>query len=151
MTTVPLTATHSAVVTATPDEVWERMRDFGDLDWAEGIAEVRVDGTGVGTQRRVRLDGSDDWVVERLIELDDTDKSLRYAIEGAGIPGLSYYVARAEARPGSDGTEITWSCSAAADENTRETMQGMIDAMMHGIVSLFAAQFDPADTDQAGS
>lgn len=36
-------------------QVWEVMIDYGNLNWAVGIAEVKVTGEGVGMVRSVRL------------------------------------------------------------------------------------------------
>ena len=81
-------------------EVWQNMRRFGEVGWTEGIAEVVLEGDGVGMLRKVRLEGSDDWIHERLTAMDEKTMSFDYILEGDGMPGLEEYCARGQLSPG---------------------------------------------------
>ena len=145
MTTVTITGTHRLTVPASASTVWQKMRNFGDLSWAQGIAEVTLEGEGVGMLRSVRLDGSQDWIPERLVASDDRTMQYSYVLEGQGMPGLDDYRADAGVTPAGDHSEIFWRCSANVLETEIETMQALIQGMAEGMVSLFAAQFMPGE------
>ena len=68
----------SAVIPASADEVWGLVRDFNGLPgWHPAIAESSLDSGSsaeVGSVRGLVL-GDGGVVVERLLTLDDTDRS----------------------------------------------------------------------------
>ena len=135
---------HQVSVNAGPETVWQAMRDYGDLSWAQGIDEVVVEGEGIGMVRNVRLTGSEDWIQERLVARDDQAMTFSYAIDGDGMPGFANYSAHVRVEPAEGGCIIHWECRADADEGAAEGSQQMIQALAEGICSLFAARFDPA-------
>ena len=108
---------------------------------AAGIDEVNVEGEGVGMVRKVRLAGSSDWIIERLIARDDAEMTFTYAIEGEGIPGLTEYTATAQATPTEHGCLIRWECRAVATEEQAPDGRLLLEGMAESIVTLFAAQF----------
>ena len=132
---------HGITVSSSAEEVWEVMRDYGDLSWAQGIDEVMVEGDGVGMLRKVRTAGSPDFIHERLTARDDTAMTLTYAIEGDGIAGLSHYKAHVRVEPSEDGCIIHWTCLAEAPDDDVETMQSFIQRLAEGITGMFARQF----------
>ena len=140
--TTPIRGHHQITVDADPLTVWLAMRDYGNLAWAEGIEEVVVEGNGVGMLRKVRLDGTRDWILERLVARDDEAMSFSYAIEGDGMPGFSDYSAQVRAEPAGENCIIHWECCAKTDDDTVEAMQPMIQGLAEGICSMFAAQFE---------
>jgi carbon monoxide dehydrogenase subunit G len=137
----PIHGQHQLTVNTNADDVWLAMRDYGDLSWTEGIEEVVVEGEGVGMLRKVRIDGSSDWILERLTARDDEAKTFSYAIEGDGMSGFSNYQAHVRVEPAGDDCIIHWQCRAKAQDEAAETMQPMIQALAEGISGLFAAQF----------
>ena len=133
---------HRMKVEANASDVWQAMRRYGDLSWAEGIDEVELEGDdGVGMLRKVRLAGSSDWIPERLTARDDDAMSFSYAIEGDGMPGLKNYSAHVQAIPDGEGCVIQWECRADAEDSEAESMEQGLAALAEGIATLFAAQF----------
>ena len=147
MTTQPTTQQQTEVtgckrlpVNAGAEKVWLKMRDFNDLTWALGIAEVTVEGYGVGMVRRVRLEGSDEWLEEKLLNLDDADRLIEYGI-AEGMMGINDYHACAQVIPNDTGCFIEWTCSGRATAVDQAEKQQILMAVAEGITALFAAQF----------
>jgi carbon monoxide dehydrogenase subunit G len=138
----PIHGQHHLTVKASADDVWQAMRNYGDLSWTEGIEEVVVEGEGVGMLRKVRLSGAGEWILERLTARDDASRTFSYAIEGDGMPGFSNYSAHVRAEPADEGCIIHWECRADAQDDAVEAMQPMVQALAEGISGLFAAQFN---------
>jgi carbon monoxide dehydrogenase subunit G len=138
---IPINGCHKIQVEASASDVWQAMRRYGDLSWAEGIDEVELEGDGVGMLRKVRLSGSSDWILERLTARDDDAMTFSYAIEGDGMPGLKNYSAHVQAIPDGDGCVIQWECRAEAEESDAEALAQGLAALAEGIATLFAAQF----------
>lgn len=131
-----------STICADPSQVWKSLRDYGDLSWADGIEEVRVEGAGIGMLRKVRLTGTQTWIDERLTTRNDEAMNFSYAIEGEGLPGLENYRAEVQVEPAVEGCAVRWRCFAEVDEDARETMLAAVQALAEGIVTLFARQFD---------
>ena len=127
-------------VNAGAEKVWLKMRDFNDLTWALGIAEVTVEGYGVGMVRRVRLEGSDEWLEEKLLNLDDADRLIEYGI-AEGMMGINDYHACAQVIPNDTGCFVEWTCSGRATAADQAEKQQILMAVAEGITTLFAAQF----------
>ncbi|GAA5156703.1 SRPBCC family protein [Pseudonocardia eucalypti] len=85
----------SGVVPASADEVWALVRDFNGLpSWLPAITASEIEGGGsgmeVGSVRRLSL-GDAGQVAERLLTLDDDDRSYTYEFTDAGpFPVRSY-------------------------------------------------------------
>ena len=147
MTTQPTTQQQTEVtgckrlpVNAGAEKVWLKMRDFNDLTWALGIAEVTVEGYGVGMVRRVRLEGSEEWLEEKLLDLDDDDRRIEYGI-AEGMMGINDYRACAQVIPSGTGCFVEWTCSGRAIAADQAEKQQILMAVAEGITTLFAAQF----------
>ena len=128
-------------VSASPDAVWERMLDYGDLSWTEGVEDVRVTGQGIGMVRSVRLEGSAEWMDEVLLAIDNNSRKIEYGID-ANMPGVEAYRASAQAIPDGDGCMIHWQCSGLVEDSQARDMAELMEAMAGEIARLFAAQFD---------
>ena len=139
---MPINGCYTIKVEASASDVWQAMRRYGDLSWAEGIDEVELEVDGVGMLRKVRLTGSSDWILERLTARDDDAMTFSYAIEGDGMPGLKNYSAHVQTIPDGDGCTIQWECRAEADESDAEALEQGLAALAEGIATLFAAQFN---------
>jgi hypothetical protein len=116
------------------------MRDFTDLSWALGIAEVMVEGSGVGMVRRVRLEGSEEWLEEKLLGLNDSGRRIEYGI-AEGMMGINDYHACAQVIPNDTGCFVEWTCSGRATAADQAEKQQILMAVAEGITTLFAAQF----------
>ncbi len=137
-------ATASASAPCTAELVWQTMQNFGNLDWAVGIQKVELVGEGIGMVRKVLLDGSTDWLDEKLIEQNHDAMSFTYVIEGQGMPGMENYKAKGQVEAKEDGTSLlTWTCQADATPEQAPLVEQVLTGMADGIVNLFSAQFSP--------
>jgi len=135
-----ITGQKAVAVDASAEQVWLKMQDFADLGWAVGIADIEIEGQGIGMVRHVRLEGSDDWLEERLLLVDQDAKKLEYGID-EGMMGIMHYRATAQVKPQAQGCQIEWACRgevAAAEVAEKEPILAVV---AEGIVTLFAAQF----------
>ncbi|MFI6095087.1 SRPBCC family protein [Lentzea sp. NPDC051213] len=74
----------SPVLDASADEVWELLRDFSAIgSWHPNLPEAKIEAGGPGDRVFPAAGGHR----ERLVALDDTARSTRYAFEDtAGLP-----------------------------------------------------------------
>ncbi|MDQ4021649.1 MAG: SRPBCC family protein [Actinomycetota bacterium] len=85
----------SGLVPASADDVWNVVRDFNGLpSWHPAIEASEIEGGGsgqkVGSMRRLTL-GDGASVAERLLVLDDVDRSYTYEFTDVGpFPVRSY-------------------------------------------------------------
>ncbi len=142
MTTVRVTGSATTRVAADPARVWQAMKDYGNLDWSEGIAEVKVTGDGVGMVRSVRLEGSEEWLDERLLAVDGEQRRFEYGID-PGFAGVANYRAagQALAEVAGPGAIICWQCGGEVAGEEAAAMTELMDATAQAIAGLFAAQF----------
>ncbi|MBW2427095.1 MAG: SRPBCC family protein [Deltaproteobacteria bacterium] len=91
--------------------------------------------------RKAWLPGEAEPVVEQLVELDEPRRMLRYEIVAGGTPGLTDYSATARVVSDGRGCEIEWACRATASGGADADAQALLDGLVEGIVSAFAAQF----------
>jgi hypothetical protein len=118
----------SGVVAAPVDRVWALLRDFNCLTTflpAIGHSELveGVDGQ-VGAVRRLTLAAGGDPFDERLIHLDDTDRTLTYCFTGANPFGVRRYVSTVRVAPITDTGEsfVEWWSEYDADAAQEETL-----------------------------
>ena len=143
MTDQQISAEFSAPIAKAPKDVWESVKDFGDLSWAAaaGLGDVVVNGEGVGMIRCISMPGSDKPVVERLVAVDQEVMSLTYVVDHDSLPGFKNYAATAQVKPADNGAVVTWSLSARAPVESADDMQVGLKGMAEGLVTLFAMQF----------
>jgi len=120
------------------DAAWALVADFGNCDWIPG-ANAKIEGDGVGMVRVMA-----GTVRERLEEVDESTRTLRYSIadDGVPFPAKGYRATvRVDDAPGG-GTRIDWSCSfepvGASAEETRakiEAMYGMLISWLDGALA----------------
>ena len=100
-------------VAATPDAVWEMVRDFGGIQrWNGGaIEKVEVDGDGVGAVRTITAAGGV-TLQEKLEAFDESGRSFSYSFEGKSPLPVEGYLATIRVRPGeAGGARIEWESS----------------------------------------
>jgi uncharacterized protein YndB with AHSA1/START domain len=91
--------TTSREIEAPAAAVWSLLADFGSIaawwprDGKIRIAEVEVQGEGIGMIRHIRNEGVDKAVSERLDYLDPDTMTWILSIVGDRPPGISAYVA----------------------------------------------------------
>jgi hypothetical protein len=95
-------------LSAAADKVWQTLRDFGGLsDWAPGIADLSLTGSGVGAVRTLTYqDGS--RVVERLESLNDATRTLSYTILESTLPVEGYVASLTVRDLGAAGCQVEW-------------------------------------------
>ena len=128
----------SGVVAASADDVWARVRDFDGMPgWHPGIktSELRSGGSGaeVGAVRRLGL-GGDAFVEERLVTLDDGDRSYTYEFTDPGPFAARRYVSTIRVAPVTDTGHafVEWwsefDADAADEAGLSETFAGAVYA-----------------------
>jgi hypothetical protein len=108
------------------DKVWQTLRDFGGMNkWAPGIANLSLQGAGVGALRTMTFqDGS--RVVERLESLNDTSRSLSYTILESTLPVEGYVASLTVRDLGASGCEVEWFSTFGAKGAAEEDVSRML-------------------------
>jgi hypothetical protein len=96
----------SAVLPVPADRVWERIRDFASIaDWHPGIAAGEMEGGAaadqVGGVRRLTGSGGETFR-ERLVVLDDVERSYTYVFLESPFPAARGYRATMRVTPVTD-------------------------------------------------
>ena len=125
----------STTIAVPPQAVWDAIRNFHDMSWSpnvitslEVVGEVGGDQPGAG---RI-LNGA---FHETLIEVNDTDRRVRYSIDDGPSPisktDVSNYVGELQLSPDGDGTLVEWSSSwDRNDEAAFEFCHGIYVALL---------------------
>jgi hypothetical protein len=108
------------------DKVWQTLRDFGGMNkWAPGIANLSLQGAGVGAVRTMTFqDGS--RVVERLESLNDASRSLSYTILESTLPVEGYVASLTVRDLGASGCEVEWFSTFGAKGAAEEDVSRML-------------------------
>ena len=143
MTDQQISAEFSAPIAKAPKDVWDSVKDFGNLSWAAaaGLGDIAVDGVGVGMIRYISMPGNDHPVVERLVAVDQEVMSMTYVVDHDSLPGFNNYAATAQVKPADNGALVTWSLSARVPAESADDMRVGLKGMAEGLVTLFAMQF----------
>ncbi len=129
-------------VAVSSETAWQKMKQYGNLSWAEGIDDVKLVTDGVSQCRKILLSGSDEWFDEWLLSFDERGMTLRYAIDDNAMGGLTGYEAQAQVLNRADGCTIRWQCQATATNDKQTEVQALLDMIATSITGLFAAQFN---------
>jgi hypothetical protein len=128
----------SGVVAAPADKVWAQVRAYDDLPAflpAIGHSEIveGVDGQ-VGAVRRLTLASGGDPFDERLLHLDDADRSLTYTFTGANPFGVRRYVSTIRVSPVTDTGEsfVEWWAEYDADAGEEEELNRVFAQDVYG-------------------
>jgi Polyketide cyclase / dehydrase and lipid transport len=111
----------STVIPALPDQIWAFLRDFARVDmWHPDVAASAVEGGGasplIGQERTITLrDGS--IVRERLVALDDANRSYTYSVVASAMP-ISDHSSTVTLFPvtTNDRTFVTWTADFEVEE-----------------------------------
>ncbi|WKG11925.1 SRPBCC family protein [Nocardia sp. PE-7] len=97
---------HEFLVDATPDEVWDVLRDFGAVH--ERLAPGFVTDTRLDADTRTVTFADGTVVVERLVDLDPVRRRVAYTVVGGSLHP-SHHHAWMQAVPEADGrTRFIW-------------------------------------------
>jgi hypothetical protein len=78
-------------VQAPATNVWEVLRDFGDISWIPPAGHVDVEGEGPGMRRLIHGSGDGPPVSERLVSVDEDTQTIVYVIdENNPLPTSGY-------------------------------------------------------------
>lgn len=124
-------------LTAAPEQVWQVLRTFS-LAYFKGYPHT-VTGQGVGTERRFEL--PDGEMVERIIAIDEAERSLSYVIVKGPWP-VTDYTANIQVRESETGSLVTWSAEfhAGADpESTAEMIAKTFKTNLRAIEKYLSA------------
>jgi hypothetical protein len=119
-------------------KAWTAILDFCSIkDWHPVIAACeQFDQDGKTMRRLTTGDGGE--LLEELIEMDDPNMSMRYAIIESPLP-IADYVSTIAVTEAGDGATITWSSSFNAagvpDEEALELMTGIYKAGLDELAS----------------
>ena len=142
-----MTCYNSCVLSASIDEVWDTIRNFHDMSWAEGVIEtVEIIGskgsTEVGAGRVLN-----NAFHETLLELDDDSYYIRYSIDDGSdvlskskITGYRGEVQLAPITIG-DGTFIEWTSSWRSEEGG---VQEFCDPIYQALLGAMSTHFSKA-------
>lgn len=133
----------SNVIEAVPARVWEVLRDLGALDeWLPLVRECRLEGSGPGAKRFCTL-ANGVKLAERIEEVDEARKSIRYVVAEGDLPLEDYVGTVAVKALGPDRAEVSWHAHYTpapghADE-LRETFRGAFADGIRGLAAYCAA------------
>ena len=96
-------------IAATPDEVWEKVGDFGGVgEFFPGIESFRLE----GDDRVIGMFGME--IRERLLSRDDAARSISYSVVD-GVP-IESHTATITVEASGDGSKVTWAYVVLPDE-----------------------------------
>jgi carbon monoxide dehydrogenase subunit G len=105
--------------------VWQLIRNFGDISaWASGIV-VNTQGSDVGMIRQ--LDFNSDKIVERCEAHDDALMSFTYRLLESPWPMSDYVATVTLTRAGPDKTLIEWSSTFQAVPEQAEAARNLVE------------------------
>lgn len=109
----------STVIASPVDQVWDTVKDFENPGkYLEAVAQCSMEGAGVGAVRTVDIHGGD-FGIERMVHLDDENRTIAYAITDSSLP-ISGYIAVMHVHDlGNDTCRLEWS-SVFEPKNTSE-------------------------------
>ena len=116
------------------ERVWAVLEDFGNMEWAPGIARTELIGEGVGMTRRLHMDGMEP-IDEVLESMDPPNRTYSYSIpRGLPLPITDYLAtARLEALD-RESTRVHWSCQCTPLDPGLPASE--LEAMIHGTYNL---------------
>jgi hypothetical protein len=94
------------------DDVWARIRDFGDISWVPNVASCTLD----GKDRTITMQGASYELVERLLDHDDQNRRYSFCVLGElnleSVLGPGHVLRHLEATlavtPVGDAAKVTW-------------------------------------------
>lgn len=99
--------TESVIIKASPDRVWDKIKDFNSLPgWHPAVESSNAtDGSKVGSVRTLSLKGGGQ-IVETLETYSDTEKKFSYRAKDGGALPVSNYSSTMSVKPGDGGASV---------------------------------------------
>ncbi len=107
--------------------VWSIIQEFVGIEkYVPAIAQSSLDGEGVGALRTCVLqDGAQ--LQERLVELNDKNRTLQYAVLDPSPLPMKNYVSTMKVQDKGNGTcELIWSCTYELNGAPVEAVEGLL-------------------------
>ncbi len=96
-------------IAATPDEVWQKVGDFGGVDtFFPGVESFRLE----GDDRIIGMFGME--IREKLLARDEERRVLTYSVVG-GVP-IDTHTATISVEPDGAGSKVIWAYDVTPDE-----------------------------------
>ena len=128
-------------VNASPETTWKMIGDFNHLDvWHPVVVASKLtqgNSQATGAIRVLTL-GNGDTITEKLVELNNGDKTYSYAITASKLP-VANYVGTITVKPAENGQAmVTWSSTfdAATDVSDSDAIDGTAGIYVAGLTSL---------------
>ena len=113
-------------IAATPDEVWKKVGNFGEVgEFFPGIESFRLE----GDVRVIGMFGME--IREKLLARDEESRVLTYGVVG-GVP-IDSHTATISVEPDGDGSKVTWAYDVTPDEMAPifgDTYKGALAALV---------------------
>ncbi|GGS76952.1 polyketide cyclase [Planobispora rosea] len=119
-----MSAYASTVINAPADEVWDYLRDFGNLaEWLPGVTSCEIEGAGTSEPGAIRrVEGAGGLFRERLVVLDDASRTATYEIVECPLPVRDYRSTYRVAPVTDSGQSfVEWSAAFTSDDEARMT------------------------------
>ncbi len=131
------TVSRSAEITASPEEAWQVIGDFCDIDdWHPAITGCALKSIDGSVHRILTLDGGGE-VVEKLVAVDQGGLSYTYSIVSAPMP-ITGYTSTVSITRG-DPSTVNWSGRFKSDDPTMEAaFTGLYEAGLGAIAARFS-------------
>src|SRR5262249_21489780 len=122
---------------APPDDVWSVIGQF-NLQWHPAVARARLIGEGLGQLRKLETrDGRE--IVERLAEVDNTNRSYRYTLI-SGVPA-SHYAGVINVKPKASGSVAEWRVEFLANNLPDSAVRRMVSKLVETGLGSLKARF----------
>jgi hypothetical protein len=101
---------------ASPEVLWELVRDFGNCSWMPRDFDVTAEGDSIGMVRVVR-----GTMRETLVARDPQRRMIRYTVDDETIPyPVTGYCATMEVQDAGGRARLVWSCDATPEPTAVE-------------------------------
>ncbi len=119
--------TVSEEIAVSSDKLWQLVRDFGNVGWIPGAANVKLEGQGPGM---IRFLGEKNEIHERLDRIDEAGRSIHYSIPvGIPFPVTGYRSTMRVADAGPGRARLEWSAEIEPKGVPEAQAVAMIDGM----------------------
>jgi hypothetical protein len=113
-------------IAAPGDRVWTALRSIGGLDrWFPIIETCRVEGQGVGAIRILGLVGGGE-MRDRIVEISDVDRRLRYDRYESPIPVEEYLGTVVVEGAGGNFSKVSWTVKMETSPEKEEQLQAVL-------------------------
>jgi len=126
------------------DALWAALKDFGSVDWVPGNPEVELRGEGIGMVRVISIPPLPD-AEERLDEIDDANRTVRYSIDGKSPMPVTAYRASMSVQDLGEGRchfiwSSTWEPDGVSLEDATKAVKSLYKAVLPKMKAFLESQ-----------